>query len=74
MVEWYNEFGSVFFITITTIVLGVVSLCVKTCLKSKCNEVECLCFKINRDTDTEEKIEEMELKHTDIYRQHEENL
>ena len=67
MSDWFNEFNSVFFITITTIVFGVISLSIKTCLKSKCKKIDCCGLVIERDTTAEEHIDEraMELRRND---------
>ena len=58
---WYNEFGSVFFITIATLSFGSIAMCLKYCLKSKCTVVGCKCwgcdFNIMRDVAIEEEIE-----------------
>ena len=40
---WYNEFDSVFWITLATLLTGSIALCVRYCLKSKCTNVR-LCF------------------------------
>jgi hypothetical protein len=58
---WYDEFGSIFFITITTLVFGSVAMCVQYALKSKCENVDCGClgFRLNiqRNVLVEEDIE-----------------
>jgi len=69
MTDWYDQFNSVFFITITTITLGVISLSVKYCLKSKCDQFECCCIKIHRNTNQEAReVGEVEPSLGDIYR------
>lgn len=40
---WYNTFDSVFFVTVITIMTGSIGLCLKFCLKSKCDNVK-LCW------------------------------
>ena len=67
MSDWFNEFNSVFFITITSILFGVISLSIKTCLKSKCKKIDCCGLVIERDTEAEEHIDEraMELRRND---------
>jgi len=62
---WYDTFDSAFWITIITILTGCIGLCIKYCLKSKCDNVKC-CFglvEIHRDTEaeTEEEMKQMEL-------------
>jgi hypothetical protein len=58
---WYNTFDSIFFITGLTIITGSIGLCLKFCLKSKCDNVN-LCYgliKIHRNVELEmEDIEE----------------
>lgn len=39
--EWYNEFDSVFWITVGTLLTGSIAVCVKYSLKSKCDNVDC---------------------------------
>ena len=67
MTDWYNEFNSVFFITITTIIFGVVSLSIRTCLRSKCKRLDCCGILVERDVEVEEHIDEraMELRRND---------
>lgn len=54
---WYNEFNGVFFITIFTLLFGSIGLCLKYCLKSKCDKVNLHCFgfgiNIHRDVELE---------------------
>jgi hypothetical protein len=38
---WYAEFGSVFWITVGTLLTGSIALCIKYSLKSKCDTVKC---------------------------------
>jgi hypothetical protein len=67
MSDWYDTFDSAFFITITTIIFGVVSLSIRSCLRSKCKKLDCCGILIERDTEAEEHIDEraMELKRND---------
>jgi len=37
---WYNEFNSVFWITVSTLLTGSIGLSVRYCLKSKCDSVK----------------------------------
>lgn len=64
MGDWYDTFDSAFFITITTIIFGVVSLSIRTCLRSKCKKLDCCGVVVERDTIAEEHIDEraMELR------------
>lgn len=56
---WYNEFNSVFFITIFTLLFGSIGVCLKYCLKSKCDIVmlHCLGCGINIHRNVEVEIE-----------------
>ena len=55
---WYNEFNGVFFITIITIVAGSFAVCLKYCLKSKCDQVDFHCFGLGLVIHREVMIEE----------------
>jgi hypothetical protein len=52
-------------ISLITIVIGFLSSCIlyllKICFKSKCETIECFCFKVKRNTSNEIRAEEMEL-------------
>jgi hypothetical protein len=50
-------FNSVFWISLSSMVLASFGLCIKYMLKSKCDKVECCCIKIHRDIKAEEEIE-----------------
>lgn len=50
MSDWYNTFDSAFFITVTTIICGVVGLSIKACLSSKCDQFDCGIIHIHRNT------------------------
>ena len=57
--DWYSEFNGTFFISLATLIVGVVGVLVKTCLQSKCTHTN-LCFgciAIERDVHAEEDIE-----------------
>lgn len=58
---WYDEFNSVFFITILSLSLGSIAMCVRYGLKSKCENVKCNCLGmslfIHRNVHVEEDIE-----------------
>ena len=60
--NWYDTFNDVFFISLTTIILGVVSLSIRTCLKSKCDKFDCLCVHIHRNVDAEVELEEQNIR------------
>lgn len=47
---------------ITTVSGMIIKLC-SMAYKSKCKEVACCCFKVIRDTNTEEKEEEFRITH-----------
>jgi hypothetical protein len=55
------EYSEGFWITLTGLVIGFMGLTIKFCLKSKCDNVECCCFKIHRAVEMEERIEERQL-------------
>jgi hypothetical protein len=48
----------VFWISITTILVGFFGLSMRMCLRSKCDKVECLCFKVHRNTNEETELPE----------------
>ena len=48
-----NSIDAVFFLSLAGLMCTSITLLIRYCYKSKCNEVECLCFKIKRDTQTE---------------------
>jgi hypothetical protein len=56
----FQTFDGVFFITITTLLIGFFGLSVRTCYKSKCKKFECCCFKFERDITSELK-EDLEI-------------
>lgn len=63
--SWIDEFGSVFFVSVGTLLVGAFGVAVKYCLKSKCEHLS-LCFgliKIDRRVDLEvaEEMKAMEL-------------
>ena len=57
--EWWNEYNSGFMISVLTILVGGMTLCVKSCLASKCSRTNfCFgCLLIERDTQAEGDIE-----------------
>jgi hypothetical protein len=63
--HWYNEFGSVFWITISTIITGSIGIGIRYCLKSKCKNFSC-CWGLvqidrNVDLEVQEELRELEL-------------
>ena len=48
-----NSIDAVFFLSLAGLMCTSMTLLIRYCYKSKCNEVECLCLKIKRDTQTE---------------------
>ncbi len=62
---WYEEFNSVFFITITTIVSGSIGLALRYCLKSKCQNFSCcwgfMSIERNVDIEAQEEMRALEL-------------
>lgn len=67
MSSWIAEYNAVFFISIATIITGLIGLSIKYCLKSKCERFS-LCFglfEIKRrvDLEVQEEMAQMELGH-----------
>ena len=65
MSDWTNIYDGVFFITITSLLLGFFGIVVKYCLRSKCDNVN-LCFGLvtvhrNVELEVQEEMKEMEL-------------
>jgi hypothetical protein len=62
--EFYNEFDSVFFISLATLLVGSFGLTVKYCLRSKCEDIS-ICFgllKVHRNVNLETELEMKELE------------
>lgn len=53
---WFNEFDSVFWITLATLLTGFIGLTVKYCLKSKCSNIRICygCLEIDRAVELEQ--------------------
>jgi hypothetical protein len=52
--NWFNTFDGVFFLSVASLFFGSVSLMVRYCLKSKCNEINlCGFIKVHRDINAE---------------------
>jgi len=63
--DWTSTYDAVFFISIGTMVIGLLSLIIKHCLKSKCEHFS-LCFgliKIDRRVDLEVQEEMHKIDH-----------
>lgn len=59
---FYNTFDDTFFLTLTGILIGFCGLTARMCYKSKCKTIDCFGLHIVRDTDAEEKIDEIDLQ------------
>jgi hypothetical protein len=58
--NWYNEFNGTFWITIATLLTGSLALCVRYCLKSKCDRVNICCGMISIHRDVELELSDIE--------------
>jgi len=58
-----NVFDAVFWSFFLTTLAGLILKLSSMAYKSKCKEVSCCCFKIVRDTETEEKEQEFIMTH-----------
>jgi hypothetical protein len=45
--------NAMFYLSMSTLLITAITLCIRFCYKSKCSEVECCCFKIKRDVQVE---------------------
>lgn len=52
------DLSEVFYTFVISSICGVVLVAIRLCYKSKCKEVDFCCFKIVRDTDGEEKLDQ----------------
>jgi hypothetical protein len=52
-----TELSETFWILLTTSGFAFLGLVIRYALRSKCDRVECLCFKIHRNTDQEHDVE-----------------
>lgn len=59
-----ETFDSAFFLTMATLIIGFLGIAIKYCLKSKCQDFNCLwgMIKIIRRVDLESQIELSEMK------------
>lgn len=62
---WYNEFDSIFWISLGTLLVGAFGVSVKYCLRSRCENFSLCCglIQIKRrvDLETQEHLKEIEL-------------
>jgi hypothetical protein len=62
---WYNTFDSIFFMSLSTLIIGFFGLSIKFCLKSRCENLNLCCglIHIHRRVDLElqEEMKQMEL-------------
>ena len=58
---WYDEFNSIFFLTVGSLTFGSIAMCVQYSLRSKCENINCKCLgfslNIHRNVLVEEEIE-----------------
>ena len=59
---FYDTFDDTFFLTLTGILIGFCGLTARMCYKSKCKTIDCFGLHIVRDTEEEEKIDEIDLQ------------
>lgn len=57
-----NTYDSAFWLTTIGMLIGFGGLVLRTCYKSKCKNVKCLCLEVERDVNEEEKIDEIEIQ------------
>jgi hypothetical protein len=62
MAPWFSEFNSTFWLSIAGSVFGLTAIIIKALKSSKCKEFKCCCIKCIRDTQAEEKLDELELQ------------
>jgi len=56
-----NQSDQVFYLSVITIGVGLITLIIKSISRSKCDELKCGCIKIHRNVELEEKFDELEL-------------
>jgi hypothetical protein len=54
---WYDEFNSIFWLSLSTALLGCVALCGRQIYKSKCTEVSFCCLSVKRDSKAEKDLD-----------------
>jgi len=64
MSSFTEEYDSIFFISLATLLVGSFGLSIKYCMRSKCDDVSLCCglMKIHRNVELEAHIEEKELE------------
>jgi hypothetical protein len=62
IIMWYSEFNSTFWLSIAGSVFGLTAIVIKAFKSSKCKEFKCFCISCIRDTQLEEKLDELELQ------------
>ena len=59
MGDFYDEFNSVFWLSLSTMVLGSVAVCLRYSYQSKCQDISlCGLIKIHRNVDAEVELDE----------------
>jgi hypothetical protein len=64
-----TEISETGLISIITIISGICALALRMCLKSKCDQVDCLCLKIHRavDLESQEQQQQQEPRLDEVY-------
>ena len=64
MSAFTEEYNSVFFISLATLLIGAFGVGLKFCLKSKCENISLCCglIKVKRNVELETELEEKELE------------
>jgi hypothetical protein len=55
--SWYQIYDAAFFLALSTILVGLLALCLKFAYRSRCTHIHCCCIDIVRDVKTEEELE-----------------
>lgn len=58
----WQVFDDTFFLTLAGIITGCITLSIRFCYRSKCKTFDCWGIHIVRDTNGEEKIDELEIE------------
>jgi hypothetical protein len=64
MANWTDQYDSVFFISLATLLIGAFGVSVKYCMRSKCEDLN-LCFglvHVKRNVELEARIEEKQIE------------
>jgi hypothetical protein len=62
---WHDNFGAVFFMGIGGLIITLLHLSIKYCYRMKISSCSCCCIKIERDVESEMKIDVIEGDTTD---------